>query len=70
MRLFTPQPEVPLHDIWERLVRDYRISGKNAHDARLVAAMIAHRIGLLLTFNVQDFRCYRDIRIIDPMTLV
>jgi predicted nucleic acid-binding protein len=59
-RLFALHAEVPLHDIWERLARDYRISGKNAHDARLVAAMVAHGIESLLTFNVQDSTLSRD----------
>lgn len=67
-RLFILQPEVPIHDTWERLVRDYRISGKNAHDARLVAAMMAQGIDSLLTFNVQDFLRFREIRIIDAMS--
>jgi len=38
-KLFALQSEVSLHDIWEGLVINYRISGKNAHDARLVAAI-------------------------------
>jgi predicted nucleic acid-binding protein len=37
--LFDLLPEQPLQHEWERLVTLYRISGKSAHDARLVAAM-------------------------------
>ena len=40
---------------WERLVSRHKVLGKNAHDARIVAAMITHRITHLLTFNVDDF---------------
>ena len=40
MRLFVLLPELPLLQEWRRLVAAYRVSGKNPHDARLVAAMI------------------------------
>ena len=63
--LFSLLPELPLHDTWARLVNDYRVSGKNAHDARLVAAMIVHGITGILTFNVQDFARYDRIRVLD-----
>ena len=43
-RLFVLLPEVPVLQEWERLVGTYRVSGKNTHDARLVAAMILHRV--------------------------
>jgi hypothetical protein len=38
----------------------------NAHDARLVAAMIVHGVTHLLTFNGADFARYSGIRITDP----
>ncbi len=66
-RLFTLLPELPLQDAWTRLVIDHRVSGKNAHDARLVAAMIVHGIESLLTPNTQDFLRYREIRVLDVM---
>jgi predicted nucleic acid-binding protein len=68
-RLFIPLQEVPIHEEWERLVVAYRVSGKNTHDARLVAAMIAHGVGSILTFNLRDFTRYREITAIDPRTL-
>jgi len=64
-RLFVLLPELPLQDAWERLVADYRVSGKNVHDARLVAAMVAHGIESILTFNPQDFLRYEEIRVLD-----
>jgi hypothetical protein len=40
--------------------------GKNAHDARLVAAMRVHGLTHLLTFNAQDFRRYPGINVVTP----
>ena len=59
-----------IFDEWERLVILYNVLGKNAHDARLVAAMLRHHITHLLTFNAQDFARYRDISVLSPDTLV
>lgn len=64
-KLFQLLPELPLQIVWEKLVADHRVTGKNAHDARLVAAMTVHRIDSLLTFNVQDFSRYNEIRVLD-----
>lgn len=64
-RLFDLLPELPLQDEWERLVTHYSVSGKNAHDARLVAAMIVHGVESILTFNTQDFARYAEIRVLD-----
>jgi hypothetical protein len=44
------------------------ISGKNAHDARLVAAMIVHGVSSILTFNAKDFTRYAEIVVVDPRT--
>lgn len=65
-QFFTLLPETPLHAAWERLVVDYRVSGKNTHDARMVAAMVVHGIDSILTFNVQDFARYKNITTLDP----
>lgn len=64
-QLFTLLPELPLHNEWERLVSLYRVSGKNCHDVRLVAAMIVHGVDGILTFNVQDFTRYAGIAVLD-----
>jgi hypothetical protein len=42
------------------------VSGKKAHDARLVAAMLAHGLSRLLTFNVSDFARYPGITVLEP----
>jgi len=69
-RLFDLLPELPLQDEWERLVTHYSVSGKNAHDARLVAAMRVHGVGSILTFNAQDFVRYTEIRVLDAAKVV
>ena len=68
-RLFVLLPELPLEDAWERLVAEYGVSGKNAHDARLVAAMVVHGVENILTFNGQDFVRYGEIRVLDVMAI-
>ena len=50
-----------IYDNWEKLVKDYKVSGKATHDARLVAAMQSHGIESILTFNTDDFNRYADI---------
>ena len=51
---------------WERLVSQHAVSGKNAHDARVVAAMRVHGITQLLTFNADDFKRFSDIIVLTP----
>jgi len=54
---------------WERIVIQQQVSGKKAHDARLVASMKDHGITDILTFNRTDFSRYPDITIIEPQKL-
>ena len=51
---------------WRKLVALHAVSGKKAHDARLVAAMNVHGITHILTFNVGDFVRYPGITVIEP----
>jgi predicted nucleic acid-binding protein len=53
---------------WQRIVALYRVSGKNAHDARLVALMRVNVIVRILTFNIGDFSRYagEGIAVVDP----
>ena len=55
---------------WEQLVAQYQVSGKNAHDAHLVAAMMVHGISSILTFNVADFRRFQGITVQDPRQVI
>ena len=43
--------ERTIFEIWSRLVVDYQVIGKRAHDLRLVAAAIRHDISRFLTFQ-------------------
>jgi predicted nucleic acid-binding protein len=51
---------------WQSLVTMQTVMGKNAHDARLVAAMLVNGLTYLLTFNVADFSRYAAIQVMDP----
>lgn len=54
---------------WRRLVVTHAVSGKKAHDARLVAAMTVNGITHILTFNVDDFTRYAGINVLHPAQL-
>jgi len=43
--------------------------GKPSHDARLVAAMLAHGVTHILTFNDTDFRRYAGITPVVPAAI-
>ena len=52
---------------WKRLVVTNGVTGVQAHDARLVAAMKVYGVPRILTFNTQDFiRYYKGIEVIQP----
>jgi predicted nucleic acid-binding protein len=51
---------------WEKLVVEFDVRGKPAHDARLAAAMRVHGIAGLLTFNKQDFTRYLGLVVLTP----
>lgn len=53
---------------WVYLVNQYNVSGKPTHDARIVAAMLAHGLTHILTFNGRDFRRFapEGIVVVDP----
>lgn len=61
--------ESTLFSEWERLISLHHTMGKQAHDARIVAAMKVHDIKNLLTFNLVDFKRYSDIAAIDPRSV-
>jgi predicted nucleic acid-binding protein len=65
-------PDTPaMHQNWQRLVVQHQVSGKDAHDAGFVAAMQAHGVSQILTFNAEDFRRYQQqITILTPEQLL
>jgi hypothetical protein len=46
---------------WLDLCSRYAVSGRPAHDARLVALMLAHGVTHLFTLNPADFARYAEI---------
>ncbi len=51
---------------WLDLCVRYTVSGRPAHDARLVALMLAHGITHLFTLNPTDFSRYTEITGLTP----
>jgi hypothetical protein len=51
---------------WKRLVVTHSITGMEAHDTRLVAAMFAHGIENIVTSNTADFVRYSGINVVHP----
>jgi predicted nucleic acid-binding protein len=45
------------------------VSGRQTHDAHLVAVMKVHGVARILTFNLADFRRYSGIQALDPSQL-
>ena len=65
--MFPLLPDTPaIHPVWESLVIQYRVSGKPAHDARLVAAMQVHGLTTILTFDRTGFSRYAGIEVLHP----
>lgn len=69
-RFFRLAPEVPdVFEEWKQVVREAGVSGKQVHDARLVAVMRVHQISHILTFNASDFTRYSGIEVVYPQVL-
>ena len=65
--MFPLLPDTPaVYQVWENLVIQYQVSGKPAHDARLVAAMQVHGLTALLTFDRTGFSRYAGIEVVHP----
>ena len=65
--MFELLPETPaIYPVWESLVIQYRVIGKPAHDARLVAAMKVHGLTAILTFDRTGFSRYAGIEVVHP----
>lgn len=66
-RFFTVLPDTEeVYRNWRELIINHSISGVKVHDAKIVAAMKAHNVQNLLTFNSKDFKRYTDIKAIEP----
>ena len=70
---FPLLPETPdIFPAWKTVVSDNSVTGKQVHDARLVAVCYVHRVTHLLTFNVAHFARMAasgsTLLIVDPAT--
>ena len=69
--LLTVLPDIPsIYPEWRRIVRAHAVSGSPVHDARIVAAMLAHGIAHLVTFNRRDFVRYSGITVLTPAEVI
>ncbi len=55
---------------WLADVTDLAISGKRAHDARMVAAMQRHGLQQIVSFNKSDFSDFPNIAVFAPNEVV
>lgn len=66
-KTFRFLPDTPaIYPAWEALVTGYQVTGKPAHDARLVAAMQTHHLTAILTFDKAGFSRYAGIEVVHP----
>ena len=71
LRRYEPMFEVlyeieSVYDEWKNRVRTLEIRGKQAHDARLVSAMIVHGIPTVLTLDIRHFGRHSGITVVSP----
>ena len=65
--MFPLLPGTPaIFPVWESLVIQYQVSGKPAHDARLVAAMQVHGLTTILTFDRTGLSRFAGIEVLHP----
>jgi predicted nucleic acid-binding protein len=68
--LLTVLPDSPaIYPEWRRLVVAHSVSGKQVHDARIVAAMNVYQITQLISFNLDDFKRYSSLALVDPIDI-
>ncbi len=66
-RLFILQPDMAgMYVTWRELIEKHQVIGLQAHDTRIVAAMIEHDATHLLTYNVADFNRFSEITALTP----
>lgn len=55
-----------VYENWREIVVNDSVSGVQVHDAKIAAAVKAHGIENLLTFNIKDFKRYTGITAVEP----
>jgi predicted nucleic acid-binding protein len=64
---FAVLPDTPqIFEQWRRLALAIGVSGRQVHDARLAAVMLAHGVTHILRFNPGDFTRYPGITVVHP----
>jgi predicted nucleic acid-binding protein len=64
MRVLPEPPDMAAR--WRELAERYAVRGRQAHDTRLAALMLAHGVTSLLTLNSADFARYSEITCLAP----
>ncbi len=68
---FPVAEEIPqIFSTWLTLVTENQIQGKRAHDARIVAVMLASGISHVLTLNPTDFSGIPGIAVVHPQEVI
>jgi predicted nucleic acid-binding protein len=57
-------------DLWQELTIRNSVAGRQAHDARIAALMLAHGVTHLVTLNPGDFARYSDIVAVTPQEIL
>lgn len=47
-----------VHEAWMKLLLKHQVRGRQVHDARIAASLIAHGVTRILTYNPADFARY------------
>lgn len=53
---------------WRKIVSDYKVSGVQVHDAKLVASVNIHKVEYLVTLNEKDLKRF-SVKIINPKNI-
>jgi predicted nucleic acid-binding protein len=60
--------EAMVYRHWKRLIVEHRVTGRRVFDARLVAVMLAHDVGRVLTFSGADFASF-GVVVLEPQAV-
>lgn len=66
-RIVTVLRDTPrVYAEWRRIVVEHEVRGVQVHDARIAAAMRAHGVERILTYNPGDFKRFAGIVAVRP----
>ncbi len=68
--LFSFLPDnADIYPHWRKLIQQHDVKGKQVHDARIVAVMLANDINRLITFNASHFIRFSEITVFNPQDM-